>query len=163
MKKIIYNLIVIYFTIWHQVSLAQYDSKTFNWNMDAYEKHTFTNSTGSMPYRLLKPPHNDLTKKYPLTIMLHGEGEGIGQPCTNQHGLNVCNLLWGGKMHLDSINKYPSFVVFPQTHGGDCKSDIYLNLLRGTLEYLFKTYNIDLNRIYIHGLSGGGNGVYNMI
>jgi hypothetical protein len=130
--------------------------------MDAYEKHTFTNSSGFMPYRLLKPKVVDASKKYPLVIMLHGEGEGIGQPCTNQYGLNVCNLLWGGKMHLDSIGKYPSYVVFPQTHGGDWKSDVYINLLIGILQNLFKTYPIDLDKISIHGLSGGGSGVYLM-
>jgi len=156
--KYLYTLCLLIFS---QLVIAQYSGKSFDWNMDAYEKHTYSNSLGYMPYRLLKPTKIDPGKKYPLVIMLHGKGEGIGQQCTKEHGENVCNLLWGGKIHLDSINKYPSFVVFPQTHGGDWITDTPVKLLTGLLETLLKTYPIDLDRVSIHGLSGGGKGVWN--
>jgi len=153
---------------------AQYGSRAFNWNLEAYEKLTYITPNGQMPYRLLKPAVNDPSKKYPLVIMLHGKGEGMGSDCSNQNGINYCQLGWGGKMHLDSINKYPAFVVFPQTYGGGWSGagadGIYpddptppIKLLSGLLQYLFTTYNIDLNRVYIHGLSGGGSGVWEML
>jgi len=141
--------------------------------LNAYEKHTFYNGADSMPYRLLKPNNFDPTKKYPLVIMLHGEGEGLEGTCSNKSGPNICPLGWGGKMHLDSLNKYPAFILFPQTNlgnwsGGFATGDYppYLtkpiSLLTGLLTQLFQTNNIDLNRVYIHGLCAGGSGVWEM-
>ncbi|MBX9851293.1 MAG: T9SS type A sorting domain-containing protein [Cytophagaceae bacterium] len=174
MEKLKYLCALCIFFICSQLSFAQYDFG-FNWNIDAYEKLTFEGPNGmTMPYRLLKPNNYDTTKKYPLVLMLHGKGEGIGEACTNERGINVCNLGWGGKLHLDSINKYPSFVVFPQIYGGGWSSSngsgMYTDDLQpplqktvALLEYLFKTYKIDLNRVSIHGLSGGGQGVWEML
>ncbi|MBX9853875.1 MAG: T9SS type A sorting domain-containing protein [Cytophagaceae bacterium] len=163
MKKSLLSWIyIIPILLCSQLTFGQYRNKSFDWNMDAYEKYTFSNSLGSTPYRLLPPPQKDPAKKYPLVIMLHGKGEGLGQQCSIENGPNVCNILWGGKMHLDSINKYPSYVVFPQTGGGDWQNEKPLGLLKGLLENLIRTYNIDLDRVYIHGLSAGGTGVWNM-
>src|SRR5690348_6374861 len=93
------NFILLIFAT--HLSMAQYNSVNFSWNINAYENLTFTSSQGyKMPYRLLKPKSNNASLKYPLVIMLHGKGEGLSTQCTKDHGPNVCNLGWGGKMHL---------------------------------------------------------------
>jgi hypothetical protein len=137
---------------------AQYDSKSLNWNTAAYDKVTYSGPEGTMPYRLLKPGGYDKSKKYPLVIMLHGKGEGRGTACSAQYGAD-CVLSWGGHMHLDYNAKYPGFVVFPQTWGGDW-GDQPLKIVRGIIAKITQTYSIDLDRVYIHGLSAGGQGTW---
>jgi hypothetical protein len=89
---------------------------------------------------------------------------------------NDHNLLHGGKPHLDARNlagsklpndptlssrAFPGFVLFPQNLNGWSSSPVQdaIRLIR----LLVKKYNIDPDRIYIHGLSNGGIGVYEMI
>lgn len=99
-------------------------------------------------------------------------------PTSANHELlnNDHNLLHGGQVHLSARNlagnklpndptlaarAFPGFVLFPQNlNGWDANSaqDV-IRLVR----LLTKKYNIDQNRIYIHGLSNGGYGVYEMI
>jgi fibronectin type 3 domain-containing protein/predicted esterase len=179
MKKFLIVLLIWGISIVN--SNAQYSSSSWSWNIDAFEAHSFKGSPETdnftMPYRLLKPlTYNplDQTTRYPMVIMLHGAGEGMGTDCSNQRGNNVCQLGWGGKLELDSLGKYPAFYVHPQTYGGGWSSSDGsgnytptpqrpIKLLVELLDSLFKTYPVDLNRVYIHGLSGGGQGVWEML
>ena len=89
---------------------------------------------------------------------------------------NDHNLLHGGKPHLDARNlagsklpndatlssrAFPGFVLFPQNlngwNGGTVQDAIRL------IRLIVKKYNIDPDRIYIHGLSNGGIAVYEAI
>ncbi len=152
----------------------------FNWNTNAYKKFVYSGTNFTMPYRLLTPPNNDATKKYPLFVMLHGGGESQGKACsTDPTGklTNECQLAWGGKIALDSSNKYPSFVFFPQTIGdawwGNAAGDKYqytdpmADPTRCVFEIieniLLKNYNIDPDRIYLAGLSNGGKGAWELL
>ena len=89
---------------------------------------------------------------------------------------NDYNLLHGGKPHLDARNlagtklpndptlsarAFPGFVLFAQNlNGWDTGST--QDLIR-LVRLMVKKYNIDPNRIYVHGLSAGGIAVYNVI
>jgi len=176
-SNLLYKFLILWIAVIQMASAQDYNYG-LNWNLNAYEKHTYYNAThDSMPYRLLKPYNMDPNQKYPLIIMLHGEGEDLGTTCSEKNGPNVCNLAWSGQMHLDSNSKHPSYVVFPQTTAGlDWSSGFAatgdystqpgkpIQLLVGVLTELFNNYpNIDLNRIYIHGLSAGGAGVWEML
>ncbi len=89
---------------------------------------------------------------------------------------NDHNLLHGGKPHLDARNlagtrlpddpsmpsrAFPGFVLFPQNLNGWNSGTVQdaIKLVR----LVAKKYNIDEDRIYIHGLSNGGIGVYESI
>lgn len=89
---------------------------------------------------------------------------------------NDYNLLHGGNVHLQARNlagsrlpndpnmptrAFPGFVLFPQNlNGWDAfHSQDAIRLIR----LLSKKYNIDPNRIYVHGLSNGGIGTYDVI
>lgn len=89
---------------------------------------------------------------------------------------NDHNLLHGGKPHLDARNlagsklpddptlssrAFPGFVLFPQNMNG-WSSGPAQDAIR-LIRILVKKYNIDPDRIYIHGLSNGGIGVYELI
>ena len=99
-------------------------------------------------------------------------------PTTSTHELlnNDHNLLHGGQVHLTARNlagtklpndptlatrAFPGFVLFPQNlNGWDINSvQDAIKLLR----LIVKKYNIDENRVYIHGLSNGGYGVYEAV
>jgi predicted esterase len=96
-------------------------------------------------------------------------------PTNADHQLlnNDHNLLHGGLVHLNARNlagnrlpndptmptrAFPGFVLFPQNlNGWDAnQAQDVIKLIR----LLSKKYNVDENRIYIHGLSNGGFGTY---
>jgi poly(3-hydroxybutyrate) depolymerase len=96
-------------------------------------------------------------------------------PTTSNHELlnNDHNLLHGGEVHLNARNlagsllpddlsmpsrAFPGFVFFPQNLNGWDANGIQ-NMIRA-LRLIVKKYNIDENRIYVHGLSNGGYGIY---
>lgn len=89
---------------------------------------------------------------------------------------NDHNLLHGGNIHLQMRNaagtklpndptlperSFQGFVLFPQNlNGWDAnQAQDVIRIIR----LMSKKYNIDPNRIYIHGLSNGGAAVYDML
>ena len=99
-------------------------------------------------------------------------------PTASDHQLlnNDHNLLHGGKQHLDAVNlaggklpgdatlsskAFPGFVMFPQNINGWNASTVQ-DVIR-LVRLMIKKYKIDPNRVYIHGLSNGGVGVYEAI
>ncbi|MEX2231398.1 MAG: Ig-like domain-containing protein [Cyclobacteriaceae bacterium] len=99
-------------------------------------------------------------------------------PTNSNHELlnNDYNMSHGGKAHFDARNlagtklpndptlnprAFPGFVLFPQNlNGWDTPSaHDAIRIIRLAV----KKYNIDPDRIYIHGLSNGGTAVYNVI
>ncbi len=99
-------------------------------------------------------------------------------PTTHDHLLlnNDHNLSHGGSQHLEARNRagsrlpgdsgmpqraFPGFVLFPQNLNGWDTPSIHdaIRLIR----LVVKKYNVDPNRIYVHGLSNGGIATYNLI
>jgi hypothetical protein len=99
-------------------------------------------------------------------------------PTTSTHELlnNDHNLLHGGQVHLQARNlagnklpndpmmparAFPGFVLFPQNLNG-WDGNTAQDAIR-IVRLVAKKYNIDENRIYIHGLSNGGYGTYEIL
>lgn len=150
-----------------------------------------TSSAGSviefMNWRVVFPSgyQQSGSTKYPMIVMLHGAGES-GREWTNnfkypssdpRYDNNDNNLLWGGKEHLDAVNSspssarsFPGIVIFPQvSYSGDWEdgwNDGTLNdngrMAVGIIEYLIANYNVDQYKIYVHGLSAGAKGVWDI-
>ncbi len=99
-------------------------------------------------------------------------------PTTTDHPLlnNDYNLLHGGSQHLAArnlagnmlpddpnlpSNAFPGFVLFPQNLNGWTGTNVQdaIKLIR----LVVKKYNIDPDRIYVHGLSNGGVATYEVI
>lgn len=89
---------------------------------------------------------------------------------------NDHNLLHGGKQHLDARNlagsrlpddpsipgrAFPGFVLFPQNINGWTVNTIH-DVIR-LVRLVAKQYNVDPDRVYIHGLSNGGIATYEVI
>lgn len=108
----------------------------------------------------------NLTKKYPLLIFLHGLGEtGNGSPAdlarVKAHG--PPQLIENGSTMCFNVNGVQEcFIVIspqlPSGYGGwwtTVLAEIFNYVLNGP-----QNYRIDRNRVYLTGLSLGGQGVY---
>ena len=90
-------------------------------------------------------------KNFPLVLFLHGAGErGDDLEKVKIHGLP--KLINEGK-------EFPFIVVSPQ-----CPENMFWNadVLSALLDEIEANYRIDTNRVYVTGLSMGGNGTWSL-
>lgn len=156
------------------------------WDSSPYQQfryHSGTNnpdkSNFKMNFRLLFPNGYDKnsTEKYPLIVLLHGLGEaglrgGAARfphyAIKDKKYLNNDHSLYnGGRQHLEAINRspvhsqaFPGFVFIPQNGTAWHTPDLENVLL--ILEELLKKHHIDPDRVYLHGYSNGGDGVWKL-
>jgi fibronectin type 3 domain-containing protein/predicted esterase len=79
--------------------------------------------------------------------------------------LNAVNLAGSTKPNDPNLNgrAFPGFVLFPQNingWGNEASSNSDISFAIRIVRLISRQYNIDPNRIYLHGLSFGGQGVY---
>ncbi|SMG27779.1 Dienelactone hydrolase family protein [Marivirga sericea] len=119
-------------------------------------------------YIYLPGGYEDANANYPIMIFLHGKserGDGSSNPEVLDRVLKngppkmIENQLW--------ITEHPMIVVSPQYHGSTGNANNWgagdENNLKGFIEYLIDNYKINEKRIYLTGMSHGGNGVYDYI
>lgn len=152
---------------------------------------TATNAPGPvldfMNYRLMFPNNYDSSgnTQYPMVVMLHGAGESgrswsgqyIWTPSDIEYDNNGKQILHGGRAHRDAVNRdpsdsraFPGFILFPQVqnngnwengwNGGELsprnKKAVKI------IENIIDSFNINANKIYVHGLSNGAKGVWDI-
>ncbi|MEM7085488.1 MAG: prolyl oligopeptidase family serine peptidase [Bacteroidota bacterium] len=146
--------------------------------LDAFKKELYISKSDTLPYRILYPKNYDHGKKYPLLLFLHGSGERGDD--------NELQLVHGASLFLKEAvrEEFPAIVVFPQ-----CQSNLswnnarvefinysrvyrfpatvepngQLDLAEGLLAYLKSELPVDLNRMYLGGLSMGGMGTFELL
>ncbi|AHM62880.1 PA14 domain-containing protein [Flammeovirgaceae bacterium 311] len=120
-----------------------------NWNTSDYKAYIIN----GMPFRLLFPKGFDSTavstRKYPLTVMLHGLGMGGSD--------NNIQLKIGGKNHLEARNSgsYDGFVMVPQAVGELWNTPERATILK-FVELALRDLPIDPFRVQLEGYSAGG-------
>jgi len=144
-----------------------------------YQKKRLVSGKDTLPYRILLPVNYNEKNKYPLIVFLHGSGERGSD--------NEKQLVNGGAFFLkEELRKqYPAIVVFPQCAEGSSWANISsrydssghrtiifntrdsatipMRLVEALLQKLPTIYRIDMDRIYIGGLSMGGFGTYELV
>jgi predicted peptidase len=135
-------------------------------------KKTFTSPNGGdIPYQFLIPEISNEDQKYPLLVFLHGGGE-LGSDNASQL-VNFPIKLIGGYNKLD----YPAFVIAPQCPASDSWSSFpeypssrasveptqATRLVIELIESLLAEYNIDPSRVYVTGMSLGGEGTFDIV
>jgi len=131
-------------------------TKRVNWNTDNFKCYYYN----GMPFRLRFPKNYDPSsnKKYPIIVMLPGRGES-GEIYDNEN-----NLKHAARDHERAIlnNEYDGFLMFPQSINGYW-GEGYLNNINTLVNNHFQDINVDRDRVILHGLSSGGQGVWEFI
>lgn len=141
-----------------------------------FSKEIFYSQKGdSLLYRFLIPQNisaNDSNTKYPLVVFLHGAGERGND--------NVKQLIHGASLFSkpESLKNYPCYFIAPQCpidkrwvevdwklqfHSMPEQISENLGFTVQLIDSLIKNYPIDINRIYVTGLSMGGFGTWDII
>lgn len=130
--------------------------------VDSFKADTDTGKAGNkIDYRLYEPK-TETGKKYPLIIFLHGNGERGANGVTQLVG-NAGGTVWAS---AENQAKNPSFVLAPQNPL--VRSGLWLekSVYETTLELIKSVASnplIDINRIYITGVSMGGFGTWGFL
>ena len=125
------------------------------------------NGSGGTQKAILHLPddYGKTTTKYPLMVFLHGIGEGsLTDPSTiynsSSAGGPAYVIAHGGwpSSFVNPVDKksYKYIVVCPQAAYGTSTTSPALEVI---LTYLIKTYRVDEARLYLTGISAGGEGV----
>ena len=118
-----------------------------------YTKHKWQSDTHfNFGYAQYLPKDFDENKKYPLVLFLHGAGEwGDDLDVACRHGFM--------KHVRESGREYPFICIapqIPQNRFWGC----YTESLLAFLDYICETLPVDLDRVYLTGLSMGGTGTW---
>ena len=117
-------------------------------------------STYPMPYRFFTPTGYDASddKEYPLVLFLHGAGER-----GDDNFFQVANHI-DGLIDATQSQKYASFLLAPQLTDYPYTNGWYpsspFDRTMELLDQVINEYHVDINRIYITGLSMGGYGTF---
>lgn len=118
-----------------------------------YTKHKWENDVYyHFGYVINLPKDYDASKKYPLVLFLHGAGEcgdDLDRACSHGYMKHV----------REKGAEYPFIFVAPQCPVGKYWG-CYTESLLAFLDDICKRYPIDLDRVYLTGLSMGGTGTW---
>ena len=118
-----------------------------------YTKHKWENDRYfNFNYVKYLPKDYDENKKYPLVFFLHGAGErGNDLDVACRHGF---------MKHVRERGKeYPFIIIGPQCPAGKYWG-CYTESLLAFLDYICESLPIDMDRVYLTGLSMGGTGTW---
>jgi pimeloyl-ACP methyl ester carboxylesterase len=135
-------------------------------------KQYFINHNGSTPlaFRIKFPKSytTNTTARFPAMIFLHGAGEA---GCSTNGGVyNNEKQLWlGGNLFREQVDNgaFDGFLLYPQLVGTSDCSGIWattpssnFTAIVSMLDSLAKYVRLDIDRIIVDGLSGGGYGAW---
>ena len=118
-----------------------------------YTKHKWNSEVFyNFSYVTYLPKDYDEKKTYPLVFFLHGAGErGDDLDVASRHGFM--------KYVREEGKDYPFIFVAPQCPNNKYWG-CYTESLIAFLDYICDTLPVDLNRVYLTGLSMGGTGTF---
>jgi predicted esterase/predicted RNA-binding protein with TRAM domain len=129
-----------------------------NWDATSFKCYYFN----GVQFRVKFPTtyqHNVADgQKYPVALFLHGLGER-GTIYDNEY-----SLLHGGQTFRDRVNNgsFNGFLIYPQSQNGFWGTSYFTTLVQ-IIDSMAKYVKADLDRVFIHGLSSGGQGVWDFI
>lgn len=123
----------------------------------AQEAYTFSGEEKKrkLNYLLFIPdPHGkDRSKMWPVILFLHGSGERGNNPeLVKKHGIPKI---------VEGTPGFPFIAVSPQCPGGSTWGS-HLPMLNALLDHVLGNYAGNPHRVYLTGISMGGNGVWQL-
>lgn len=154
--KFIYQIIVVLFV--SVINVIYCFTQVDITSKFLYKFHPSDNTP--LPYRLFIPDNYDTLKSYPIILTLHGLGE-CGTDNKIHIALNHIATCWAESAFQQ---KHPCFIVSPQCPlNFNWTSTGVKSSVSEIMDSLVDNYKIDTNRIYITGLSLGGNGTWDYL
>jgi chitodextrinase len=130
-----------------------------NWNTSSYKAYIYK----GMAFRLKFPKsyqHGVADgKTYPIMVFFHGVGEK-GAIYDNEF-----QLYHGGQVHSTAVDNgnFDGFLLYPQNVSGFFGATQY-DFMKELIEnFMVPQVKVDLNRVIIDGLSGGGTGSWDIL
>lgn len=106
---------------------------------------------GSYNYLLFLPEQYETQKQWPIILFLHGSGErGANLEDVKKHGIPKI---------VEERSDFPFIAISPQCPPNQEWSVPLLSIL---LDKVLSSYHIDQDRVYLTGLSMGGNGAWSL-
>ena len=162
-------------------NLLLYFILLFLTNVFAQQKQNFlkeylVEGSDTLKLRVLYPNDFKKTERYPVIVFLHGAGERGND--------NEKQLIHGSQLFLDSIQKYPAIVIFPQCRENDYWSNTVIDrttqpitrtfpknkepnkglyLVMRYLDELVKNNYINKDQMFLGGLSMGAMGTFEIL
>ncbi len=137
------------------LSSANSENETLAGKQQGYKFETEIVKKVQLNYLLFLPKDyaSDPEKKFPMILFLHGAGErGDDLQLLKLHGIPKI---------VEKDENFPFIAVSPQ-----CPSESWwtmeLEALEALLKDIIKRYNVDVDRIYLTGLSMGGYGTWSL-
>ncbi len=104
-------------------------------------------------YQVYVPANYDEAEQWPVTLFLHGAGE------RGADGLKQTQVGLGRAIRLNARN-WPTIVVFPQVPEGESWQGVAGEVAIAALDATIAEFSADTDRLYLTGLSLGGNGTW---
>jgi predicted esterase len=123
-----------------------------------FRTRSYAKGNAKLPYRLFVPQSYDPARKYPLVLFLHGIGEKGAD-----NAIQLRNNANGAMVFVSAAAQAanPCFMLIPQSESGWWGA--YADLIPQLLNDLSGEYSIDMERLYVTGLSSGGSGVWELL
>ncbi len=106
-----------------------------------------------IPYAVYLPPGFDRIRQWPLILFLHGAGESGGD------GVAPTRVGIGPALRTYP-DRYPAVVVLPQCPAGGHWYGRVAELALRAADEMGRQYDIDVDRLYLTGISMGGFGSF---
>lgn len=107
------------------------------------------------PYEIYVPASYSTAQQWPVILFLHGAGERGGDRL-----LQTSNALGAAIRRAPSA--YPAIVVLPQVPNDSSWVGIPSQVAMTALDNTMAEFRIDPDRVYVTGLSMGGNGTWHL-
>jgi predicted peptidase len=105
------------------------------------------------PYQVYVPRDYDATRSWPVILFLHGAGE------RGEDGLIQTEVGIGSAIRR-TPDRYPAVVVLPQVPLDSTWQGAPGRAAMGALDRTIEEFNTDSTRVYLTGMSMGGNGTW---
>jgi predicted peptidase len=121
-----------------------------------YLNRSVTLSGRAYPYQVYVPSgYASSTERWPVILFLHGAGE------RGSDGLFQTAIGLGSAIRRNA-SQYPAIVVFPQTPKDSVWIGTPADAAIAALDQTLAEFRTDADRVYLTGLSLGGNGTWNL-
>lgn len=141
---------------------------------EVFQKELYTKDGYTMPYRLYIPKNYDCGVMYPVLIFLHGAG---GRGCDNEGQLisempqamfnDTESPIYDSIVILPQCPAEKQWVYTPWEKGNYSTSQVEesreIEAVLDILDNVTEIYNVDLDRVYVTGLSMGGFGTWDLL